>query len=80
MALQKDSVILELLAADDGYFVRAWMWKNVSPPPLERGLDLIGHLDGTVPEATFRTDRISADKTELKAELAAFIDGVFDVP
>ena len=66
MALQKDSVIIELLAAEDGYFVRAWRWDQ-SPPPLESG-SFIAEMDRSDPAATFRTDRVSSTKTELKNE------------
>ncbi len=75
--LQKDSAIIELLATEDGYFVRAWMWDQTPPPVFSQAFPAV--LDTTNPEPTFRTDRVSVTKTELKAELGAFIDSVFDV-
>ena len=79
--LDKDSAIIELLAAEDGYFVRAWKWP-ITPPPvgeLAPG-SFPSSLDHTDPMPTFRTDRVSTTKAELKTELNAFIDSVFDMP
>lgn len=76
MAFNKDSLIIELAAAADGYAWRAWRW-DVSPPPVPwRDMDQTMKSDGSPPDHIFK---ISADKTELKTELASIIDNNFDV-
>ena len=76
MAFNKDSIILEISAAADGYAYRAWRW-DVSPPPVpHRDLDLTQKSNGEPPDHIFR---IAADKAELKSELAAMIDNNFDM-
>ena len=77
MAYLKDSAILILRATEDGYFVSAFQW-NQSPPPIGTELALAIEARADVQPA-FRQDRTSVTKTELKTELAAFIDQVFDV-
>lgn len=71
-AYDKDSAILEIGVADNGYFVRAWKW-DISPPPVRHD------LDGAVPSHTFRIDHVSTNKTELKAAIASFVDNVLNV-
>ncbi len=77
--LVKDSAIIELLATDDGYFMRVWKWDQTPPPIGDLTLGSFpALLDYTDPEPTFRTDRVSTTKTELKSEVNQFIDGPFD--
>jgi hypothetical protein len=73
-ALAKDSSIIILRATDDGYFASVYQWDQ-SPPPVNIG----NRLDLTNPAASVRTDRVATDKTELKNEINAYIDTLFDV-
>lgn len=73
--LKRDSAFIEILAAEDGYFVRAWRW-NVTPPPIpHRDLDRDSN-----PQPTFRIDNVVEDKAELKAALNAFITNILGDP
>ena len=75
MAFPKDSIIIEIHAAADGYAYRAWLW-NESPPPIPyRNLNEARSTDGSSPQIQFA---ISNDKLELKTELADIIDNFFD--
>ena len=73
MAFPKDSCIIEIHTAEDGYFLRVWKWPQSPPPVPYRDLDA-GSVD-----TTFRQDRVSTTKTELKGEFDTFIDSIFDV-
>lgn len=75
MPYAKDSAIIILRAAEDGYMAYYYLW-NVSPPPIPHDLQLA--IEQSDPGPTHE-DRISSDKTDLKIELSAFIDNFFDV-
>lgn len=69
MPYAKKSVVILIEEAEDGYSARVWMWPQ-QPMPVR-----VPDLDNTNPEPTFRTHRVAANKTELKTEFAAFVDG-----
>lgn len=69
--IDKDSTIIVIRETEDGFTVNVWKWP-VSPPP-------VPHRDlfFTNPPSDFATERTAADKTELKAKLAGYIDSIF---
>lgn len=89
----KDSVVVILKAAEDGYSASYYIF-NRSPPPAPRLQDL---LDSVVEEQQARDfegvpipgettggvrerqDRISADKASLIAEFTALVNTKFDI-
>jgi hypothetical protein len=76
MAFVKDSLIIVVSAAQDGYSYALWKWDE-SPPP-----GPIHTLNTWTTEAGARpvhTQRVAANKTELKTELGSVIDTQFDV-
>ena len=75
MAFKRDSLMIEINTAADGYAYRLWRW-DTSPPPIPaRNWDSTTQSTGEPPDHIFM---IANDKTELKVELAALIDNQFD--
>ena len=89
----KDSVVIVLRAAEDGYSASYYVF-NRSPPPAPRMQDILDSVPGEEPARDFtgvvipgemtpgvrtRQDRISADKEALKTEIGQLIDSYFDM-
>jgi len=65
MAYMKDSAILEVRTAENGYSIELAQW-DVSPPP------------GGAPAPSLRMDFIAVDKADLKAKLNLWVDNYFN--
>ena len=75
MGFPKDSMVIELVTAADGYYFRAWKWDQGPPPADMDRLNRAATDEGNGPVHTLK---VATDKTELKTELAAIIDTQFD--
>lgn len=75
MAYNKDTAVIVIEEGEDGYVAKYFLWQT-SPPILAQGLD---RYFTTSPTPFIQQTRISADKTALNTELAAFINGFVGV-
>ena len=75
MAYAKDTAVIVIEEGEDGYVAKYFLWQS-SPPPLSQGLDR--YLATTSPAPAQQT-RISADKTTLNTEIAAFVNSFLGV-
>jgi len=68
----KDSAIIVIRAAADGYFTEVYQWTGVSPPPIP-----YRDLANTDPAPTI-LNHVQSSKAELLAEFTAWLNGIFD--
>lgn len=76
MAYERDTAVIVIEEAEDGFSAKYFLW-TTSPPPLPNGLDRYLSLSSPAPA---QQTRISADKATLNTEIAAFVNSFLAMP